>query len=257
MIDGFVRLRNDAARALNFLLISRFPAFATMHSIDFVSCGDFMKTVDLALPLCRERPLTLSEVESGIDKLQETAIRLLKDARLLLNARRHATAATLAAMAIAEMGRGAALLDLATAKTEQSVKAAWQRFREPDGHLPWSLLDPAISEKLEGWINNLVGLLRTAGSRTECIEPGAWVSGDKLIRRDLAAELIATAESLCRRKPNAQVLRIWVDVANSQPQNIPPEQTLAAYADALAHAGLPGETLRAYGDLRDHFADAT
>ena len=69
-----------------------------------------------ALPKLHQGLPSLSEIETGIKTMQATAIRMLRDARILFLARRYATSATLAAMAIAEIARIAALLELATAR---------------------------------------------------------------------------------------------------------------------------------------------
>ena len=90
----------------------------------------------------------------------------------------------------------------------------------------------------EADINNLVKLLDTVGSRAECIGPGVWVSGDRLIRRGLAEQLLATAEMVCRRKLNMRVIEIWIDVVNSHPRKGSPAVLAKAFANALNNAGL-------------------
>lgn len=202
-----------------------------------------MDSLGFSLPKRRESALSLAEIETGIETIQATAVRLLRDARLLLTARRYASAATLAAMALTELGRVAPLLELATAKSEHRIKTVWRQFRDADHPLPWALFEPAIGPSAEGEINNLVRMLRMAGSRSECIEPGVWVSGDQLVHRALAAELIATAELVCCQKLDRRAIEIWIDTVGTLPRNASASRTLEAYRDALTLAGLPGDRL--------------
>ena len=206
---------------------------------------------DLILPATCEGPLTLVEIEAGIETIQATAIRLLRDARLLFIARRYASSATLAAMAITEIARVPALLELATTRGEAKLEAAWRRFRGRQHPFPWSLVEPVKGPGAEADINNLVKLLDTAGSRAECIVPGIWLSGDRLIRRGLAEQLLATAEMVCRRKLNMRVIEIWIDVVNSHPRKGTPDALAKAFANALNTAGLANIDLLADPEADD------
>ena len=206
---------------------------------------NLMNAIDLTLPPLHQGLPNLSEIQDGIETMQATAIRMLKDARILFLARRYATSATLAAMAITEIARIAPLLELATVRGEAQAKAAWRSLRRPDQAFPWALVEPVAGPAAEAGLNNLVRFLQLAGSRAECIAPGIWISGDRVVRRALAEELLKTAEMVCRRKFDKRVIEIWIKVVNSSAKNAGTRQILEAFRTALALADLPTIELNA------------
>ncbi len=198
-----------------------------------------MNAIDLHLPPLHQGVPNLSEIRDGMEAMQTTAIRMLKDARILFLARRYATSATLAAMAITEIARIAPLLELATVRGETQAKAAWRSLRRQDHSFPWAFMEPVSGPTAEAGLNNLVRFLQLAGSRAECIAPGVWISGDRVVRRALAEELLKTAEMVCRRKFDQRVIEIWVNVVHGLPKHAGMRQILEAFREALSEAGLP------------------
>lgn len=198
-----------------------------------------MNAIDLTLPPLHQGLPNLLEIQDGIETMQTTAIRMLKDARILFLARRYATSATLAAMAITEIARIAPLLELATVRGETQAKAVWRSLRRPDQDFPWALMEPVSGPAAETGLNNLVRFLQLAGSRAECISPGVWISGDRLVRRALAEELLKTAEMVCRRKFDNRVIEIWIKVVNGLSKKAGTKQILEAFRAALCEADLP------------------
>lgn len=198
-----------------------------------------MNAIDLHLPPLHQGLPNLSEIQDGMEAMQATAIRMLKDARLLFLARRYATSATLAAMAITEIARIAPLLELATVRGETQARAVWRSLRRQDHAFPWAFMEPASGPTAEAGLNNLVRFLQLAGSRAECIAPGVWISGDRVVRRALAEELLKTAEMVCRRKFDQRVIEIWVNVVHGMPKNAGTRQILETFRKALSEAGLP------------------
>ena len=198
-----------------------------------------MNAIDLHLPPLHQGLPNLSEIQAGMEAMQATAIRMLKDARILFLARRYATSATLAAMAITEIARIAPLLEFATVRGETQAKAVWRSLRRQNHSFPWALIEPVSGPTAEAGLNNLVRFLQLAGSRAECVAPGVWISGDRVVRRALAEELLKTAEMVCRRKFDQRVIEIWVNVVHGLPKNAGTRQILDTFREALSEAGLP------------------
>ena len=76
-----------------------------------------------------EGRLNPSDIAAGINAAKRNALRLVSDARMLLDAGRRTSAAALAALAIEEAGKPSILRSIALAKTDDEAKKEWRRFR--------------------------------------------------------------------------------------------------------------------------------
>jgi hypothetical protein len=136
-------------------------------------------------------------------------------------------------MALTEYSRIAGLLEVAAARTDDRMKAAWRHFRETDHELPWAFLLPPEKAGAKSDVDGLVELLRIAGSRTEYFAPGVWMTGDQLVHRGLAEELIRTAELIAENGLDRQFIGRWMAVTASLPDDATPEQQLQAFRQVL------------------------
>jgi AbiV family abortive infection protein len=73
--------------------------------------------------------LSPRQVADGINAAIENAIRLLKDAEILFEAKRYPSAASLAALAIEEVGKSPILRSLAVARNAEAIKKGWKAYR--------------------------------------------------------------------------------------------------------------------------------
>ena len=73
--------------------------------------------------------LDAAQISCGMNAACRNARRLADDARLLLDAGRNPTAASLAALSIEESGKASVLRGLALAPTEKARRRAWKDYR--------------------------------------------------------------------------------------------------------------------------------
>ncbi len=73
--------------------------------------------------------LDAAQISCGMNAACRNARRLADDARLLLDAGRYPTAASLAALSIEESGKASVLRGLALAPTEEARRRAWKDYR--------------------------------------------------------------------------------------------------------------------------------
>lgn len=74
-------------------------------------------------------PLTPAQITEGIAAAQANALRLLDDAKLLLEAGRYPSATALAILSMEERGKVIILKRLALVSDPADVKAAWREYR--------------------------------------------------------------------------------------------------------------------------------
>ena len=73
--------------------------------------------------------LSPRQVAEGMNAASRNAVRLLKDAEILFEAKRYPSAAALAALAIEEAGKLPILRALAVAQDGSEVKEGWKQYR--------------------------------------------------------------------------------------------------------------------------------
>ncbi|HLY55274.1 MAG TPA: AbiV family abortive infection protein [Stellaceae bacterium] len=182
--------------------------------------------------------LSRDAAEAGIEALMANAGRLARDAKILLHARRFASASTLAAMALAEFARVSALLALPAATGPTQTKRAWRHFRDGAFDFPWSMCcagRPALSD---AETNAMISFIRAIGEQVECIGDGAWVEPEKMIGRPLATQLVEMAELLRTHPIDREPLRIWMQVVDSCPEDAADDEVLQRFRGALEREGL-------------------
>jgi hypothetical protein len=183
------------------------------------------------------RPLTAEDAESGIEAVKENASRLARDARILLHARRFASAGLLAAMALVEFSRISALLALPSARGEQKTRQAWDRFHDAMPNFPWSLCHQGKPALSDDETSQMIALIGAIGERVDYIEPGAWTQPGKLVGRPLAAALVEIAETLCRTQIDAGPLRVWMEVVDACPEDTDEKEIFRRFRHELQCRG--------------------
>jgi AbiV family abortive infection protein len=183
-------------------------------------------------------PLTSAGAQAGIEAVRENAVRLARDARILLHARRYASAGLLAAMALVEFSRISALLALPLARGEQKTRLAWERFHEGVPNFPWSLCHRGKQALSDEQTNQMLALIGAIGERVDYIEPGAWTEPGKLVTRPLAVALVDIAETLCRSPVDTGPLMVWMEVVESSPEDAGEQEIFRRFRHELRSRGL-------------------
>lgn len=167
--------------------------------------------------------LTIDQITEGINAANSNAQRLLDDARQLLAAERHPSAASLAILAIEESGKASILRELAVARDESERREAWRGYRSHTRKnvswlLPslvragahsledlWPLFDPDSDHPF------LLDQLKQLGFYTDCLGEAHWSSPADAIDGPLARMLVQIAEVCVRSSPvPVGEVQLWV-----------------------------------------------
>ncbi|MNF95862.1 hypothetical protein D3C84_786310 [compost metagenome] len=170
-------------------------------------------------------PLCNSQIAIGMNAALKNAVRLAKDARLLLDAERFPSAVSLATLSIEEAGKTSILRGMIFAKSEQDLKVEWRRYRSHTSkNLQWILpeLAAAGARSLddmrplfdEGSDHpHLLDQLKQLGFYTDCLGGKAhWSIPEDVIDSALARTLVKTAELLSSTSPvTEREIELWVE----------------------------------------------
>jgi AbiV family abortive infection protein len=168
--------------------------------------------------------LTPAEIAEGMNVAQGNAKRLASDARILFEAGRYPTAASLAALAIEEAGKVTLLRTIAVAADPTKLKTAWKEYRSHRAkNQMWVLPEYAargarhlrdfagIVEK-DADHTALLDAIKQIGFYTDCYSRGHWSSPQEVIEADLARSVVTTAEILSRSDMvhTAREVELWI-----------------------------------------------
>jgi len=167
--------------------------------------------------------LDYSQLAAGMSAARVNAHRLAKDARLLLEAKSYASAASLAALSIEEGGKVPILRTMALDLDEKALKAEWKRYRShtsKNAHWIFPDLVKEGARSLEDFRSLhdessdhpfVLDQVKQLGFYTDCLGDKAnWSIPDAVIDSDLATPLVVTAELLSRGAPvTERELELW------------------------------------------------
>src|ERR1700722_7445180 len=142
-----------------------------------------MNFIDFACADPYVGPLFGAALDAGVEALENNAERLARDARLLLLARRHASAAMMGAMAIAELARISCLFELAARDEAPALGRAWRQLRSADHAFPWLIFQTAAIPVRDDELKRIVAAALRLSRGADCVEPGNWASPDDLLGR--------------------------------------------------------------------------
>jgi AbiV family abortive infection protein len=168
--------------------------------------------------------LTPSQIAEGCNLATNNAMRLVGDAKLLLDAGRFSTAASLAILAIEESGKHGILRYLAMAEDDKELKEAWKYYRTHTKKnrlwaLPIVMQNDAqtifdIGKKLFDENNEYAAILnqiRQLGFYTDCVGNGRWISPEDLPQR-IAVNIVSIAEWLAKKDPiSSKEIELWIE----------------------------------------------
>jgi hypothetical protein len=190
------------------------------------------------IPQRRYGPLSTEAAEQGIAALKENAQRLARDAKILLQARRYASAALLATIALVEFSRISALLALPSARPDGERRHAWDRFNDGVPEFPWSICHGGTPAMNDVQTNEMLSFVGAIGERVEHVEPGIWLQPSKIIGRPMASALVELALTFCANPVDPAPLRVWMDVVASCPDDADEDELFRRFRTALRAQGL-------------------
>lgn len=166
--------------------------------------------------------LTAAQIASGMNAASENAHRLAADARLLVDAGRFPTAASLAVLSIEESGKVSILRALALARNDEELRESWKEYRSHTAkNLAWVLPDLVQQgarslEDLRPIFDpssdhpQVLDHVKQLGFYTDCLRNAHWSVPDAVIDKDLAVSLVTIAEMFARkRRVTPEEITLW------------------------------------------------
>lgn len=156
--------------------------------------------------------LTPDQIADGINKANENAKRLAEDARLLFDAERYPSAASLAILAIEESGKVSVLRSLALARNEEEIKQTWKEFRKHTAkNAGWIFAELVAggARQLENFRAMyleeaehpfVLDKLKQVGFYTDCYGKGRWSAPKDALDKESTSGLVLIAEIQSRHK---------------------------------------------------------
>src|SRR5581483_1935509 len=168
--------------------------------------------------------LSPAEIADGINAAQRNAQRLAIDARILLQAGSHATAAAIAALSIEEAGKTSILRQLALAATPADIKATWRDYRSHTSKSSAWILPQLVARgarKLDDFFSlfdpdsdhpDLLNQVKQIALYTDCYGERHWSEPTNVLTAELATQLVLTAEVLAKGSiVTAREIELWVE----------------------------------------------
>jgi AbiV family abortive infection protein len=168
--------------------------------------------------------LSPQEAAGGMNAAEANASRLLEDAKLLLEANRFPTAASLAILSIEESGKVSILREIVLARSEQEAKEAWRGYRShTKKNVTWLLPELAAKgartlEDLRPLMDpgaehpHLLDKIKQLGFYTDCGRDARWAEPDRVIDESFARSIVKIASlSAGRGRHTAREVELWVE----------------------------------------------
>ncbi len=168
--------------------------------------------------------LTPEQLAEGINACRTSACRLAEDARTLLDAGSHATAASLAALSFEEYGKMAILRELALARDDEELTVAWRDFRDHKRkNTTWILpllvargarslddMRPIVDPKSKH--PAVLDRLKQDGFYTNFAEDAGWSEPAEAVDKALAEFVVRGAEVMVPSSPEATAegIELWI-----------------------------------------------
>ena len=170
-------------------------------------------------------PLTPKQIAKGISAAQANALRLLDDARLLLEAERFPSAAALAILSMEERGKVIILKNLAIVKDPADVNATWRDYRNHRAkNAGWiiprlvklgarTLFSMADSVDPNAEHAAVLDAVKQVSFYTDCLGKRHWSVPTEVINEGLARSMIASAEMMWGGKSiTVRELELWAQI---------------------------------------------
>ena len=169
--------------------------------------------------------LSFAQIAEGMNAATKNSARLARDGKLLLNAGRIPSACSLAALSIEESGKVSILRAISLARDDNDLKEEWKRYRShTNKNVQWSF--PQQVAEGARRLNDfrplfdkgakhpyLLDQVKQIGFYTDCLgDKRHWSIPEEVIDRELADQLVATAELLSSASPTSErEIELWVE----------------------------------------------
>jgi AbiV family abortive infection protein len=167
--------------------------------------------------------LSPAQIAEGMNAASKNAHRIAQDARLMLEAGRFPSAASLAVLAIEEAGKVSILRGLALAKDEKAIANCWKDYRSHTRKNATWLLPQLVAEgarRLDDFRQLfdkssdhpcILDQIKQIGFYTDCLGKAHWSIPEVVIDDQLAKMLVEIAEIFSKEKIVSQTeIELWV-----------------------------------------------
>jgi AbiV family abortive infection protein len=167
--------------------------------------------------------LTSAEIAEGMNVARENGVRLAKDARLLFENERYASALALVILSIEETGKESVLRGLAVASDDKELIERWKDYRshtKKNAH--WILLSMVSkgARRLDDFLpmfyanaehTEMLDNLKQLCLYTDSFRKGVWSVPEKVISKELVNGLLRVAEIFCQtREITTEEIDLWI-----------------------------------------------
>lgn len=168
--------------------------------------------------------LNAAQIALDMNAACRNARRLINDARLLLDAGRYPTAASLAVLSIEESGKTSVLRGLALASSEEARRTAWKDYRSHRSkNAAWIL--PELAARGARDLESLrlaadpsaehtavLDQVKQIGLYTDCMGDAHWSEPDRVVDEGIARLLVGIADLFAKNKTiTVKEVELWVE----------------------------------------------
>ena len=167
--------------------------------------------------------LSASQVADGMNAACRNARRLADDAKLLLDAGRYPTAASIAVLSIEESGKKSVLRGLAFAPNKEARRSAWRGYRSHRSkNAAWILPDLVAkgARDLDSLLpatdasaghTALLDQIKQLGLYTDCLGDAHWSEPEKFVDENMSRPLVEIADMFARNEVvTVKEIELWV-----------------------------------------------
>ena len=195
--------------------------------------------------------LTAKQAADGMNAASANAKRLASDAKIMLDAERYPTAASLAALSIEESGKVSIIRRLSVVNDDKDLKGAWKEYRSHKAkNAHWILPDLVkkgarqlghLSETVnkDGEHTEILDVVKQLGFYTDFYEKGNCSVPIDVVDKPLAEELVQIAEILCSKKEVTQrEMELWIEHLGPVWETPEMSHALVRWSEAMQREGL-------------------
>lgn len=196
-------------------------------------------------------PLTPEQISEGISAAQANALRLLDDARLLLEAGRFPSATALAILSIEERGKTIILKRLAIVRDPADLKAAWRDYRSHRAKNAGWIIPHLVKQgartmlSMAGSVDSnaehaaVLDALKQVSFYTDCLGKRHWSVPAEVIDEDLARSMIASAEMMWGGQSiTVREVELWTQIVGPQYNQSGMAAAVVQWQHAMLEEGL-------------------
>ena len=167
--------------------------------------------------------LSAAQIADGMNAACRNARRLADDAKLLLDAGRYPTAASIAALSIEESGKKSVLRGLASAPNEKVRRSAWKNYRlHRSKNAAWILPDLLakgardldslrLAADASAEHTALLDQVKQIGLYTDCLGDAHWSEPEKVIDENMSRSLVGIADIFARSGVvTVKEIELWI-----------------------------------------------